>query len=134
MSGEMPRQLGARPRKWLEKKARQGMRGFPVGTIAFYGPDDRRASKVAVSIMRDHGELAELRRWFCDDGDVRNDEIAFAEITTFLRDHGVRTVAMMDGIIGCPHEEAIDYPEGENCPKCPFWAGRDRWTGKLITD
>jgi hypothetical protein len=34
-------------------------------------------------------------------------------------------------IIGCPHEEGIDY-EGATCPACPFWAGRDRWTGKRL--
>jgi hypothetical protein len=34
---------------------------------------------------------------------------------------------MTDQIIGCPHEEGIDY-EGATCPACPFWAGRDRWT------
>jgi hypothetical protein len=28
-----------------------------------------------------------------------------------------------------PHEERIDYPEGEACPQCPFWAGRDRFAG-----
>ena len=27
---------------------------------------------------------------------------------------------------GCQHEEGIDYPEGELCPDCPFWAGRER--------
>ena len=28
--------IGPQPDKWLRKKARQGMRGYPVGTIAFY--------------------------------------------------------------------------------------------------
>jgi hypothetical protein len=41
-------------------------------------------------------------------------------------------VTMTDRIIGCPHEEGIDYPEGECYPLCPFWAGRDRWTGELL--
>jgi len=52
----------------LEKRAKQGFRGYPIATIAFYG------------------------------------------------------------IIGCPHEEGTDYPEGKSCPQCPFWAGRDRFT------
>jgi hypothetical protein len=43
----------------------------------------------------------------------------------------VKTVAMTDRIIGCPHEEGIDY-EGPVCPHCPFWANRDRWTGEVI--
>jgi hypothetical protein len=24
------------------------------------------------------------------------------------------------------------HPEGEPCPECPYWAGRDRWTGQLL--
>jgi hypothetical protein len=41
--------------------------------------------------------------------------------------HGVKSVVMTDGIIGCPHEEGVDY-QGPTCPHCPFWAGRDRFT------
>ena len=48
----------------------------------------------------------------------------------FLKAHGVRSIGMFDRIIGCPHEEGIDYPDGQACPACPFWAGRDRWSGK----
>ena len=33
-------------RKRLTKKAKKGFRGFPVATVAFYGPDNRRASKL----------------------------------------------------------------------------------------
>jgi len=52
-----------------------------------------------------------------------------SEVAVFLKSHAVRSVGMVEGIIGCPHEEGVDYPEGEACPACPFWAGRDRWTG-----
>ncbi len=123
--------LGPRPEKWLSKKARQGMRGYPVGTIAFYGPDNRRATKVAVSIIQSEGSEPQLRRWFSETADVRTSEAILAEIGTYLQEHPVRSVAMMDRIIGCPHEEGIDYPTGEACPRCPYWAGRDRWTGEL---
>ena len=124
----MTRKIGWQPRKWLEKKAKRGARGYPVGTIAFYGPDNRRATKVAVSIILSAGaEPSELRRWFSENGDVRADENVVAEMVSFLQDHEVHSVAAVDGIIGCPHEEGIDYPEGQNCPDCPFWAGRDRW-------
>jgi hypothetical protein len=124
--------LGWQPRKWLEKKIKRGMRGYPVGTIAFYGPDNRRATKAAVGIIpAPQSEAAELRRWFARTGDVRADEAAFAEIALFLREHEVQSVVMTEGILGCPHEEGIDYPDGETCPACPYWAGRNRWTGEF---
>ena len=123
--------IGPQPEKWLRKKVKQGMRGYPVGTIAFYGPDNQRATKVAVSIFREEGAEPELRRWFSEVSDVRTDEAILAEIGDHLRQGSVRSVAMVDGIIGCPHEEGIDYPLGEACPECPYWAGRDRWSGQL---
>ena len=33
---------------------------------------------------------------------------------------------MIEEIYGCPHEEGQDYPLGEVCPACPFWAHRRR--------
>jgi hypothetical protein len=55
--------LGRQPRKWLDKKSKLGFRGYPVGTIAFYGPDHQRASKVAVAVIVARGtEPVALRR------------------------------------------------------------------------
>ena len=59
-------------RKRLTKKAKKGFRGFPVATVAFYGPDNRRASKLAVGIvLAENEEAVELKRWFAEPGDVR---------------------------------------------------------------
>jgi hypothetical protein len=73
----------------------------------------------------------ELHRWFTETGDARADATISTEIATFLRAYAVKSVAMMDGIFGCPHEEGIDYPKGGTCPACPSWAGQDRLTGRL---
>ncbi len=116
----------------LAKRAKKGFRGYPVGTIACYGPDDRRATKLVVSIVEHDGaEPAEIRKWYGEDGDVRDTLEIMEETVGFLEQHGARSVVMPDRIIGCPHEEGIDY-EGQTCPQCPFWANRDRWTGQLI--
>ena len=55
------------------------MRGYPVGTIAFYGPDDQRASKVAVSVIPVEGAEPILHRWFSETGE-RTDETILVEI------------------------------------------------------
>jgi hypothetical protein len=50
--------------KRLHKKAKRGFKGYPVGTIAFYGPDNRFASKVAVAvILGENEDPAALERW-----------------------------------------------------------------------
>jgi hypothetical protein len=118
--------------KRLRKKARKGQRGWPLATIAFYGPNLDRATKVAVGIVpsEDAGP-EEMHAWHVETGDVREDANVAREILEFISKHGVLTVAMIDGIIGCPHQEGIDY-EGEWCPVCAFWRGRDRFTGKLV--
>ena len=103
-----------------------------MATVAFYGPDDRRASKLAVGIvLAENEEAVELKRWFAEPGDVREDARIAEEVLAYMDGFGVRSVAMVDRIIGCPHEEGIDY-QGPTCPLCPFWAGRDRWSGERI--
>jgi hypothetical protein len=110
-----------------------GVRAYPVGTVAFYGPDDQRATKVVAAVIEREGdEVRELRRWTSNVGDLHKDAEVWTEVSGFLKAHGVRSVAMVDRIIGCPHEEGVDYLEGEDCPACPFWAGRDRWPGLPI--
>jgi hypothetical protein len=83
----------------LEKQSRRGFRGYPVATIAFYGADAERATKVAVGIIP------------AEDADET---------------HAVKSVVLVDRIIGRPHQEGLDDPEGVACPQCPFWANRDR--------
>ena len=99
--------------KRLQKKARRGFRGYPAATIAFYGPDDRYASKVAVGVIAEEGEAAlALERWFSEGSDVRNDPEIGEAISRFIEQYDVKSVAVTDGIIGCPHEEGTDlaYP------------------------
>ena len=116
----------------LRKRARRGFSGYPVATMAFYGSDDKLATKVAVAIILAQGqEPAVLERWFSEAVDVRNNHKISGEIVRFLRHHDVKSVVSPDRIIGCPHEEGIDYPEGGVCPRCPFWAARNRWTGEV---
>jgi len=117
----------------LKKKANKGFRGYPVATVAYYGPDDKTASKVSVGIILAEGsEPAYMERWRLEQGDVRIDLEINKQIMEFIGKYPVRSVVITDRIIGCPHEEGIDYPDGDSCPKCSYWAHRDRWTGEII--
>jgi hypothetical protein len=117
--------------KRLRKKAKKGMRGWPVATIAFYGPDLSRATKASVGIVpAENAEVSAMYAWKVEKGDVRTNVDVAVEILDFIAKHGALSVVMTNTIIGCPHEEGIDY-EGDWCPVCEFWRGRDRFTGQM---
>ena len=80
-------------------------------------------------VAEEGAEPSALERWFSTDTDVRRDPAIGLEIVHFVEAHGAKSVVMADRIIGCPHEEGTDYPDGQACPQCPFWALRDRWSG-----
>ena len=122
-----------RTKNRLHKIADKGFRGYPIATVAYYGPDDQHASKVAVGIVVNEGEApAFLERWYSEQADVRVDPEINREIITFIQLHKAKSVVIVDRIMGCPHEEGKDYPEGSVCPECPFWAKRDRFSGEII--
>jgi hypothetical protein len=122
--------MAGRTQKRLSKRAKRGFRGYPVATVALYGPDDRTATKLTVGIVpAEDADVTDLRRWFFDEADIRHNTDAVEEVLAFIDAAGGRSVVMTDRILGCPHEESIDY-EGPTCPACQFWAGRDRWAGE----
>jgi len=111
--------------KALRKRAKRGFAGYPVATLAFYGPTDRLATKLAVGIVTyDDAEPAQMQRWYSEACDIRHDVQVMEQALEFVRNHEAKSVVIAEGILRCPHEEGIDYPEGEDCPQCPFWAGR----------
>jgi len=114
---------------WLVKKAKRGFRGFPLATLAVYGPTNLIATKIVVTIFLEKGaESHSMKRWFSEGTDIRNDETIRREIFEFLRENEVISISALDRLFGCPHEEGIDYPSQQSCPQCPYWAGRDRYT------
>ena len=99
--------------------------------MVYYGPDDKHASKAAIGIVEFEWADPQMTRLFSEQG-ARTDRTILAQILELLHTHGVKSVVSTERILGCPHEEGIDYPDGEVCPQCPFWAHRDRFTGDLI--
>jgi hypothetical protein len=103
---------------------------YPLASIAPYGPDNTSATKLVVSVLERPGQRqpSTMRTWTTQAVDVRHDPTIAAGVADFLREYGVKHTVTSDRIMGCPHQEGIDYPMGRSCPRCPFWAGIDRFT------
>jgi hypothetical protein len=115
MTRKRKRRESARPR-------RQRRLHYPIATVAHYGPDDRTVTKIAVGIVEAEGAEPTMERWIGPDV-LTNPEIQL-QIAGFIQAHGVQQVVTTEGVLGCPHEEGIDFPAGEECPYCPFWSGK----------
>jgi hypothetical protein len=61
--------------------------------------------------------------WFVGTN-VEQDPKVARKIAAFFESYGVTKIARPNRNLGCPHEEGPDYPEGEDCPFCPFWRGK----------
>ena len=82
-----PGMLEDRFLKRLRKKARKGLRGWPIATVAFYGPNLHQATKAAVGIVpSENAEVEELRTWIVDRGDIRADPSIAREILEFIEE------------------------------------------------
>ena len=90
--------------------------------MAFYGPDDKTTTKIAAGVFEGPNSKAIMRRWVATD--VMTNPKIQRQIKEFFKQYGVKSVSMSDGNMGCPHEEGKDFPVGEDCPFCPFWAGK----------
>ena len=131
----------AHSRSWLRNTPRPGFQGYPIATVAFYGPTNKLATKVAVSIiLTENNQPDFLERWFSEgEMDVRNDAAIGEQVMAFLKAHAPRSTVVADRIIGCPHEEGTDYPDGTSCPQChllgrprPLHARAHSVTGELV--
>ncbi|MGD0462911.1 MAG: SEC-C metal-binding domain-containing protein [Tepidisphaeraceae bacterium] len=104
-------------------KAKANRHGkYPIGTVAYYGPDDKTTTKIVAGVILSEEAEPILLKWM--GMNVVGDAKIAEEIKRFLAKHGVKSVVVTEGILGCPHEEGIDFPRGQDCPVCPFWAGK----------
>jgi hypothetical protein len=95
---------------------------YPLATVARYGPDDRTATKLVAAVFVYDGAEPVLARWVATDLDT-NRKVQ-EECAAFLKEHRAKRVVTVPEILGCPHEEGEDFPEGTDCPFCPFWRGK----------
>ncbi len=113
---------------------RQQTPKYPFATLVAYGPDNTLATKLVVAIFKTPASRTadKLHRWFINEGDVRHDPSIAAEVAAFAKQQGVKETTAYERIVGCPHEEGVDYPMGRTCPHCPFWVNLDRFTHEPI--
>ena len=75
--------------KSLEKLAKKGFQGYPIATVACYGPDDQHATKAAVGIVyNEEGDPIDMKRWYSETIDVRRDPTINLEVYEFIKEKG----------------------------------------------
>ena len=95
---------------------------FPLGTVALYGPDDKITTKIVAAVFEQEGAEPLLEKWV--GRDVQNNPKVREQIKAFFVKHMVKNVVATSANMGCPHEEGEDFPTGEDCPFCLWWAGK----------
>ncbi len=95
---------------------------YPMGTVALYGPNDKSTTKIAAGVMLHGSAEMIIKRWVATD--IMTNPKIQRELNDFFQEHGVKSVIMSEGNMGCPHEEGQDFTVGEDCPFCPFWKGK----------
>jgi hypothetical protein len=82
----------------LTKRAKKGFHGWPIATIALYGPDDSTATKLTVGIVpSEDADATDLRRWLSKeqtDTDIREDIRVTEEVLAFITEAGAKSVVM----------------------------------------
>jgi hypothetical protein len=98
---------------------------FPLAAVAYYGPDDATASKVVVAILGEDQKIIKSVNWSKQDDDIRLDTEIARKIKEFINAWQIKKIVIAEGILGCPHTPGTDFPPGEDCPFCPFWANKE---------
>ncbi len=101
---------------------------FPVGAVAFYGPDATTTTKIVASVMLYEGAEPILKQWV--GVGVPGKPKVQRQIEQFFQRYGVKSVVAAEANLGCPHEEGEDFPVGEDCPFCPYWKGKQGSAGR----
>jgi hypothetical protein len=70
-----------------------------VDAVAHYGPDNHLASKVIAAVIpHQNGGPEDVRKWFSQDADIRQNTQIIAAVIQFLQENRVRTFALTPGI------------------------------------
>ena len=104
--------------KQLRKVLRE-KKGLPIGILTYFGPDNKTITKIVAIIVEKSNVEPLLRKWIKPE--ILSDPGVATEIGQYFLDHNTKDIVIAEGVLGCPHEEGVDYPKGEDCPQCPYW-------------
>ncbi|HEY5892910.1 MAG TPA: hypothetical protein VIT91_06725 [Chthoniobacterales bacterium] len=71
----------------LRKRAKVGDQGFPRAILAFYGPDDKKATKAVLGIFLREDDEGTIYRYFGEEKDVRYKVDVQTDILARLQEH-----------------------------------------------
>lgn len=92
---------------------------YPLATVTYHGPSPDLASKIIVGILSAKEQPPIIKEWSGEG--IAEDVKTAREIALFIQKHDVSRVLTSEWVLSCPHEEGLDYPDGELCPFCPDW-------------
>ncbi|WP_349665572.1 hypothetical protein [Echinimonas agarilytica] len=115
--------------KRIAKRTSKGFQGYPLIAVAYYGPDDQTATKVVLEFVAEEGAAPQIES-FTTGSDIRKDEVVQTTILKIIERAQAKTVTQTDSVVGCPHQEGVDFMAGGDCPFCTFWQGKPRYTGE----
>ena len=102
---------------YFRKVINQG--NFPLGMIVYFGPDDKTVTKILGIVLVDAQNDPITKQWLGEN--IAENPKTISAIGNFFQKYCVSDVVMTEGVIGCPHEEGLDYPLGGECAECTFW-------------
>ena len=114
--------------KRIAKRTHKGFQGYPLIAVAYYGPDDSLATKVVIEYVAEDGMAPQIEV-FTTQSDIRYDETIQTTLLKIIERVDAKTVTLTDRVVGCPHQEGVDYMAGGECPQCTYWHGKPRYTG-----
>jgi hypothetical protein len=97
---------------------------LPVGVLAFYGPSPEKCTKAVATVV----DLKKALIVAVFDGpDVQRNQALLNKVFAFFKEHDVAQAVVFEELLGCEHEEGVDFEEGETCPLCPDWKPSVDW-------
>ena len=117
MSQLINRKLLEQLRKILRDRSK-----FPIGILTYFGPDNKTITKIVGLVIKGPDIEPRLRSW--SQPGVVSDPIVVAEIGSYFLENKTVDIVMTGSVLGCPHEEGVDFPLGTDCPHCKYWSSQ----------